>query len=189
MKKTEVKRQLILEKIADHLLTHGLQGAGLRALAAAAGTSDRMLLHYFANKEELTTAALHLVAARMLDLLDNSRSAQMPLQSLLPYLVGMLGDPVIRPFLRLWLELAALSAAGDETYRGIARQIGDGFYQWVASALKVETEAERAPMAALAFAITEGCVFLDAIDERSVIIGALEAIGLRKTEALHADSR
>ena len=81
------------------------------------------------------------------------------------------------PFLRLWLELAALSAAGEEPYRSIARQIGDDFYQWLASALKVEEEEERTPMAALAFAAIEGFVFLDAIDEGSIIASALEGIG------------
>jgi AcrR family transcriptional regulator len=136
-----------------------------------------MLLHYFADKAELMTAALNLVATRMLNLLANSRAAQAPFQTLLPHLVGMMQDPVMRPFLRLWLELAALSAAGEEPYRAIARQIGDGFYQWLASALQVEEEEERASMAALAFAAIEGFVFLDAIDEGPIIASALEGIG------------
>ena len=181
MKKTEAKRQLIVEQIAEHLLEHGMQASGLRTLAAAAGTSDRMLLHYFANKEELMTAVLNRVAVRMLDLLENARATQAPFQTLLPHLAGMTKDPAMRPFLRLWLELAALSAAEEEPYRSIARQIGDGFYQWLASALKVEAEEDRAPLAALAFAAIEGFVFLDAIDESSIIASALEAIGMQHT--------
>ena len=183
MKKTEVKRQLILDQVADHLLEHGMQASGLRTLAAAAGTSDRMLLHYFADKEDLMTAALSGVAARMLNLLENSRAAPLPLQTLLPHLAGMMNDPTLRPFLRLWLELAALSAAGEEPYRAIARQIGDGFYQWLAAAVQVEEEEERAAMAALVFAVIEGFVFLDAIDESPIIASALEGIGRLTAQA------
>jgi AcrR family transcriptional regulator len=182
MKKTEAKRQLILDQIADHLLEHGMQASGLRTLAAAAGTSDRMLLHYFANKEELMAAALNLVAARMLDVLENARAVQVPFQTLLAHLAGMMQDPAIRPYLRLWLELAALSATGEESYRSIVRQIGDGFYQWLISALQVEVEAARAPMAALAFVAIEGFVFLDAIDKGPIIASALDGIGLLTTQ-------
>lgn len=178
MKKTEAKRQLIVEQVADHLLEHGMNASGLRTLAAAVGTSDRMLLHYFVNKEELMTAALNQVAVRMLTLLENTRAAQVSFQTLLSHLAGMMKDPAMRPFLRLWLELAALSAAGEESYRAIARHIGDGFYQWLASALRVEAEEERASMAALAFAIIEGFVFLDAVDEGSIIASALEGIDI-----------
>jgi hypothetical protein len=108
----------------------------------------------------------------------------MPFQTLLPHLAGMMKDPVVRPYLRLWLELAALSAAGEESYRSIARQIGDGFYQWLVSALQVESEEERAPMAALAFVAIEGFVFLDSIDERTIIASALEGIGFLTTQPL-----
>lgn len=62
MRKADTRRQQILERLADHVLAHGMQAASLRPLAAAAGTSDRMLLHYFADKEELITATLALVA-------------------------------------------------------------------------------------------------------------------------------
>ena len=47
------RRGELLDRMAAHLLAHGLEGANLRPLARAAGTSDRMLLYYFADKEEL----------------------------------------------------------------------------------------------------------------------------------------
>ncbi len=178
MTKTDLKRQFILEKLADHLLAQGMQGSSLRPLAAAAGLSDRMLLHYFVNKEEVLTAALKLVAARMISLLESNRSQQLPFQALLPSLVDLLKDPNIRPFLRLWLELAALSAAEEAAYRQIARQISDSFYDWLASALKVNNEEERAPLTALAFATIEGFVVLDALDYGSRIPSALKGITL-----------
>lgn len=178
MEKTEKKKQLILNQIADHLLANGMENSSLRQLAQAIGTSDRMLLHYFADKEELMTAALNLVAARLIGLLASTRSKQMPYQVLVPRLAGMINDPSVRPYLRLWLELAAMSIA-SETYRTIARQICDNFYAWIASSLKVEKEKEREPLAALAFATIEGLVLLDALDYGSKVTVALKAISMR----------
>jgi len=97
MEKTEIKRQFILNKIADHLLANGMKDSSLRQLATAIGTSDRMLLHYFVDKEELMTAALYLVAARLIDILEGTRSNQMPYQTLVPHLAGMIKEPGIRP--------------------------------------------------------------------------------------------
>ncbi len=178
MEKTEIKRQLILNEVADHLLVSGMKDSSLRQLASAIGTSDRMLLHYFSDKEELMSAALNLVARRLIDMLESTRSNQMSFQTLMPHLAGMIEDPRIRPYLRLWLELAAMSTA-SETYRQIATQICDGFYDWIASVLKVEKEDDRAPMAALAFATIEGFVLLDALDYGSKVTSALKGITIR----------
>lgn len=181
MKKTEIKRQLIINNIADYLLASGMKDSSLRQLAATIGTSDRMLLHYFADKEELMKAALNLVATRLIDILESTRSEQMPFETLIPYLAEMIKEPGIRPYLRLWLELAAMSTA-SETYRMIARQICDSFYEWIISVLKVEKDEVRAPMAALAFATIEGFVLLDALDYGSKVTSALEGITLRQTQ-------
>jgi AcrR family transcriptional regulator len=178
MKKTEAKRQQVIDTVADHLLAYGMKGSSLRQLAAAAGMSDRMLLHYFVDKQELLTAALTLVTVRLVAMLERARSEQMPFQSLLPQLAGMMQDPNIRPYMRLWMELVAL-VAQEEVYRAIARQICDTFFSWIASALKVEREEDRAPMAALALATIEGFILLDALGDGSKITSALEGIAIR----------
>jgi AcrR family transcriptional regulator len=177
--KTEAKRQAIIEKLADHLLAHGLQKASLRPLAAAAGTSDRMLLHYFKNKEELLAAVLVRVSDRLVVLLEGAKGEQMPFQDLLPYMALMIRDPRVRPYLSLWLELIAFAAGGEESYRTIARNICDSFLEWIAAALLVEREAERMPLASLAFATIEGLVLLDALEYGKRITSALEGIALR----------
>ncbi len=179
MKKTETRKRDLVEKMADHLLLHGLKGASLRPLAASAGTSDRMLLHYFADKDELMSATLTRLAERLLAILDHVRPEPVPLGTLLPRLAGMLHDPQVRPYLRLWLELAAASAGGDEPCRAVARRIGDIFLAWISAALAVEREEDRAPTAALAFATTEGLVVLDAVDSGALIPLALQAFSLR----------
>ena len=182
MKKADLRRQELVEKLADHILAHGLQASSLRPLAAAAGTSDRMLLHYFSNKEELLEATLTLLAARLTALLESARSAPMPIESLLPMLAGMLKEPRIRPYLSLWLELAARAAADEALYRDIGRSIGDGFYTWIAAALQVEPEEERPSKASLALAMLEGLVVLDAFGLDTRIESALD--GLARQAAL-----
>ena len=179
MEKTEARRKAILEKIADHLLEQGMKGSSLRPLAAAAGISDRMLLHYFENKEEIMMAALNVIAGRMIHLLESARSAPMPFHILMPHLAGMLKDSHVQPYLRLWLELAALSASGEEIYRKVAQLLGDHFYNWLAGELLVEKESDRESLAALAFVTIEGFVFLDAIDQDVIISKALRSPILR----------
>jgi AcrR family transcriptional regulator len=181
MTKTEDRRQAFVEMAADHLLAHGMREATLRKTAAAAGTSGRMLLHYFADKDDLLKAALTLLTARLVRILDSARLEQMPFQALLPLLAAMMKDPQVRPYLRLSLELAALSAEGEESYGAIAREICGDFFDWVASALKVEREEDRIPLAALAFATTEGFMVLDALNSGSIIADALEGIRIRSS--------
>jgi len=180
MKKFDEKKQIIMEKIADHLLSHGMKDSSLRPLAAVAGTSDRMLLHYFANKEELMTSVLFLITERLIAILNNTKSEQLSFQLLLPYLAGMVRDPNVRPYLRLWLELAASAAEGEEYYRTIARQICDIYFDWIASALKVEREEDRISLAAFAFATIEGLVLLDLLGSDSLIACALDGIAIRQ---------
>lgn len=179
MKKTDAKKQAIIEKLANHLLANGMKGASLRPLAAVAGMSDRMLLHYFTDKEELLTSTLVLVAERLKATLNNTQSEQLPFQILVPHLAGMIKDHHIRPYLKLWLELASLAVGGEEYYRTIAQQICDIFFDWVASVLKVEHEEDRRPLAALAFVTVEGFVLLDTLGSDSLITNALEGIAIR----------
>jgi len=178
MKKTEVKKQIIIEKLADYLLANGMKEASLRRLAAAADMSDRMLLHYFVNKDELLTAALILISERLIAILEGARSEQLPYRILLPHLAGMMKNPQIRPFLRLWLELVSLSAGDEVSCHAAAQQIRDIFFDWMAAVLKVQREEERKPLAALAFATIEGLVLLDALDSGTLIASALEGVKL-----------
>ncbi len=176
MEKTEVKRQDIIEKVADYVLTYGLQNASLRSIAAAIGTSDRMLLYYFENKEALLTATLTLVMENLVNLLASAQAEPMAFQTLVPHLAMLRKDPRIRPYLRLWLELATLSAGGETFYRAIAQQLGAFFLQWIASALVVEQEEQRQSLAALTLVMVEGFVFLDAFEYELVIATALEGL-------------
>jgi hypothetical protein len=90
----------------------------------------------------------------------------------------MLKSPEIRPYLKLWLELAAYATGQNSFYRDTARQLCESFYHWVAASIAVRYEKDRAAVASLAFATMEGFVLLDAIGLDSHINTALQ--GLRQ---------
>jgi AcrR family transcriptional regulator len=54
------RRDELLESAADYVLQHGLIGMSLRPLAAALGTSDRMLLYHFTSRDQLVTSIVNL---------------------------------------------------------------------------------------------------------------------------------
>lgn len=178
MKKGDARRQQILERLADHVLAHGLQGASLRPLAVAAGTSDRMLLHYFVDKENLLAATLNLVAQRLIALLEGAQASPMPFQNLLPYLAEVMKDARIQPYMRLWLELIAYAAGEKEPFRSIARRICSTFLNWIAAALDVEREEEREPLAAFTLALVEGFAIFDALGDDASRTLALAGVAL-----------
>ena len=68
----QLRRDTVLEGIVDHFLEHGLGNVSLRALAAAVGTSDRMLLYYFSNKDELMLEVFSRVVERQADRLHGT---------------------------------------------------------------------------------------------------------------------
>ena len=57
------RRDALIDRLADHMLAIGIGASSLRTLAKAAGTSDRMLLYYFRDKDELVAATLERIAA------------------------------------------------------------------------------------------------------------------------------
>ena len=59
------RRAELLERIADHIVAHGLVDLSLRPLAKAIGTSGRMLVYYFGSKENLLVEAIGVIRERM----------------------------------------------------------------------------------------------------------------------------
>lgn len=160
----EDRRQALLDPLADHLLRQGLGGAGLRAMAAAAGTSDRMLLYYFADKDDVLSAVLGHVAERLATLLEAAVPAT-PRRRFAPLLEEVwaaLRRPALQGCMRLWLEVAARSGRGEAPYRAIAADIADHFAAWAAERLDAP-EAERLHQGALLSATVDGLALLGAV--------------------------
>lgn len=65
MTDTIERREELLEKIVDVFLEKGISGLSLRPLAAAIGSSARLLIYHFGSKEELLAAALDRARTRI----------------------------------------------------------------------------------------------------------------------------
>ena len=165
----ETRRAETLGRIADHMLAHGLGVSTLRALAQAAGTSDRMLLYYFADKDDIVVAALGAICLRLGGALE---AAMPPSRQAVPLVLGRLAaiarGPDLRPYMRIWLELATLAARGQEPFLGVAGHIADYFVGWVATRLDVDGDTERHVEAARIVALLDGIVLLDCVGRAGV---------------------
>jgi hypothetical protein len=64
------------------------------------------------------------------------------------------------PYLRVWLEIASLSAKGDPFYRATGNQIARGFLAWGAAQLESETPETDAARLLVAL---EGAVLLKSV--------------------------
>lgn len=154
----------LVERLADHVLAHGLKTASLRPLAAAAGTSDRMLLYYFPDKASLVTAILEEIAGRMTALLSAHGAPQpLALAQLQAQLMPLLFDAAVWPFMQVWLEIASLSARGDATCQRVGGGIARGFVAWLANQIEGPDDAMRIADATRLLITIEGAVLLKSL--------------------------
>src|SRR5437868_5292290 len=58
------RKTLLLDQAIDFVAAHGISSLSLRELAAAIGTSHRMLIYHFGSKEGLLIAIVHEVERR-----------------------------------------------------------------------------------------------------------------------------
>lgn len=175
------RREAAIERMADHVLSEGLGAATLRPLAAAAGTSDRMLLYYFADKDELLTATLARIAARMTVQLDRAIPVEprRPFPVLLERVWAALASESLQPFMPLWLDLASGAARGLQPHRDVAGEIADGFLAWVTIRLQPESDGEPSLLAPLFLTSIEGMYLLKAIGRSSIAESAVIELASR----------
>ncbi|OQW47498.1 MAG: hypothetical protein A4S16_08470 [Proteobacteria bacterium SG_bin6] len=169
----DAKRSQLLDRLADHVLAEGLAGASLRPLAKAAGTSDRMLLYYFADKAALIEGVLARIAERFTPILDGLAPPEPRApEALIAVLPGLLAAPSLQPYMAVWLEMAALSARGDQGCRTAASAIRRQFLAWIVDRLAL-AEPERGTVAARLFQQIEGAAVLNAIGLDDVVARAM----------------
>lgn len=176
--KTAAKRSELVDQVADQLLERGLQGLSLRPLAAALGTSDRMLLHYFPDKEALVGAALDRVSERLLQATRAAAPEPRPFAAVAAELGGLFRGPRIKPYFRVWLDLASIAASGETAYAAQAAAIGKAFRDWLSSSILHPSPRRREALAALAMAALDGCALFDALGLEGVADEAMEGLGI-----------
>ena len=140
----------LLERAYGYVLERGLAGLSLRPLAAAIGSSPRVLLFLFGSKDGLVRAILARARADELAFLAEARSRQpggpgpaegTGLAEVTAVIWRWLADPGRRRLLVLWVEAYARSLSEpDGPWAGFARQtVAD----WLAVLADAQPAAHR----------------------------------------------
>ena len=159
-----LSREILLPRLASHVLDHGLAGLSLRPLAKAAGTSDRMLIYHFGSKDALVEALLTHVAQIYAQALD-AAWPQQPAPSrkaCAEQLLAIGKAPMFSPFLRLWWEVVAGAARGDAAFRASAAAMMDSQLAWFEAHLPPDDPDPKAG-AKLVATLVEGALMFDAL--------------------------
>jgi AcrR family transcriptional regulator len=109
------RRDELAEAATDYALEHGLIGLSLRPLAEALGTSDRMLLYHFRDKDDLVATILRTTNERSIRSIRALPTPRDVRTAVLALWREVTTGPQ-RRCQRLYVEAAALGLFGREPY-------------------------------------------------------------------------
>ena len=143
------RRQELLDAVVEDVALRGIGDRSLRDIAAAVGTSHRMLLHHFGSRNELLLTIVIEVERR-----------QMAMMSELPHepgdaIAAMWADlrrPELRPFERLFFECYSRGVQGEQPF---ARMLPAAVDDWLAGGEATGRAIDPAMMR-LGLAVTRG---------------------------------
>jgi AcrR family transcriptional regulator len=171
-------RERLLAAAMDHVAAHGVGNLSLRGLAAALGTSHRMLSYHFGSREGLLIEVIRTVEAQ-----QRAALAEMLLDEDAPPAETMrrmwrrLADPALWPNERLFFEIYAQALQGSPH----ALPLLDGIVDlWVEPLTRIAVaqgrpEAEARAEARLGVAVTRGLLLdLLATGDRAGVDAAME---------------
>src|SRR5918992_2248153 len=98
------RRAALLRACTDELLRNGLPGLTLAKMAAAAGTSSRMLLYHFTTRDQLVLEALHEARRRQQEVFGELLAPRrgVPYGTVLADAWDRITAPELRAYLRLF---------------------------------------------------------------------------------------
>jgi AcrR family transcriptional regulator len=173
-------RQRILDRAIEHVAERGFGDLTLRGLAAALGTSHRMLIHYFGSKEGLWVEIVRAVERRQRALLAEMLpgSGGGPPAGELRAWWRHISDPSLWPNERLFFELYGQALQGRAHTTALLDGIVDDWVDPIAElsvARGVPREVARAH-ARLGVAVTRGLLLdLLATGDRAAVDAAMDA--------------
>lgn len=114
------RRDVLLDQVTDHVLEHGLIGLTLRPLAAAIGTSDRMLIYHFGSRDALVSAVVARATDRAVACIEALPAAP-TVRSAVNRLWRAYGEQPLDSCLDVYMQAAATGLIGSEPYLSEAR--------------------------------------------------------------------
>lgn len=165
-------RQRLLDACTDHALEHGLPDR-LGPLAAAAGTSSRMLLYHFGTRDELLREVLGQARTRQVEAFTDliRLRADEPYPATLGRAWSVISGPQGAPYLRMFGRLH--ETAGEPLWPGFRRTATT---DWLAPLEEGMASLGRPELATVALAVIRGLLTdLDATGDRTRVDRAFAA--------------
>jgi AcrR family transcriptional regulator len=143
-------RERLLDGAIDYVAQNGLSDVSLRSLAAALGTSHRMLIHHFGSREGLWVEIVRTVEARQRAILaDILPDPGEPLAEAMWTWWKHISDPALWPNERLFFEIYGQALQG----RPHTSELLDGIVEdWVEPAAAINISLGIPPELARAHA-------------------------------------
>jgi len=159
------RRQELLDAVVKECAERGIGDRSLRDVAAAVGTSHRMLLHHFGSRNELLLAIVEEVERRQRALL---RELPTEPAAAIAAMWADLRRPELRPFERLFFECYARGVQGEQPF---ARMLPGAVDAWL-----TEDETADPALVRLGLAVMRGLLLdLVATDDRRGVDAAAQA--------------
>ena len=166
-------RQRLLDAVIAYVAEHGISDLSLRELAAAVGTSHRMLIHHFGSKDGLRVAVVQEVEARQREL-AREPDLSVPLDEAMRAFWRHISRPELWGNERLFFELygQALQGRQPEFLDGIV----DSWVEPATRILAAYGVEHPAAVARLGVAVTRGLLLdLLATEDREAVDAAMDA--------------
>lgn len=151
------KRTALTKRIADRLLAAGVAQIPLRDLAAQLGTSDRMLLYYFKDKEDLVLSSLMEISGRLSATLGSTLPARRSSpDAMLKRILPLFASSSVSSSLTVWADISARGYRGEEPFLSLTRESINWWLEWLEQRLDMTPGKERRDMAAAVLTVVEG---------------------------------
>ena len=121
MGRETARREGLADEATDYVLEHGIAGLSLRPLAAALGTSDRMVLYHFGSKDALLAEVVERSNNRSVTAMRAIPAARSP-RAAVSALWRAWQQPAVTRCLRVYAQTAALGLLGQEPYLSAAQR-------------------------------------------------------------------
>nr|WP_042177588.1 TetR/AcrR family transcriptional regulator [Kibdelosporangium sp. MJ126-NF4]CEL12697.1 regulatory protein, TetR [Kibdelosporangium sp. MJ126-NF4] len=175
-------RERLLTDAVAYVAEHGIADRSLRQIAAALGTSHRMLIYHFGSKQGLLVAIIKTVEDGQRAVLaelaaQSAKAADESVGDLARRYWRRVSDPALWPNIRLFFEVYGQALQGRP---GTTQLLDDVVHAWLDPVIALGTaqglsEQDAAANARLGLAVTRGLLLdLLATGDREAVDAAME---------------
>jgi AcrR family transcriptional regulator len=170
-------RERLLAAAIAHVSQHGVGEISLRGLAAALGTSHRMLIYHFGSREALLIEVIRTVEEQQrMALAEILKDADEPPAEIMRRMWARVADPALWPNERLFFEVYAQALQGSPHALPLLDGIVDAWVEPLAALVAPDRPKDQARAEArLGVAVVRGLLLdLLATRDREAVDAAME---------------